>query len=183
MAIRRSDILLHPVRLRIVLASVGDEVTTADIGERLPDVPQATLYRQVATLADAGVLEVVSERRARGAVEKTFTVNTDRARLGPDDVAEMSNDDHLEAFTAFVGALIEAYGRYLDSPDARPARTGASYHLARLWLTDEELDSLRAEMADVLAPYLALERTPDRTARLLSTILMPEPTSTTRASE
>lgn len=177
-----SDVLLHPIRLRIVLAAVGDEVTTSDIASRLPDVPQATLYRHVAVLADAGVLDVVSERRARGAVERTFTVNTDRASLGPDDVEGMSAGEHLEAFTVFAGALIEAYGRYLDTPSAQPARDGVSYRRARLWLTDSELEDLRTQMASLLEPYLQLEKTPDRTPRLLGTVLIPEPHSIPRGS-
>ena len=81
MVTRRSDILLHPVRLRIVLTVAGDEATTADIAERLPDVPQATLYRHIAKLADSGILDIVGERRARGAVEKTYSVNADRANV------------------------------------------------------------------------------------------------------
>lgn len=172
----RSDLLLHPVRLRIVLAAVGDEVTTADISERLPDVPQATLYRHVAILTRAGVLDVVSERQTRGAVEKTLTVNADRARLGPEDAKGMSPDDHLEAFTVFVGALIDTYGRYLKTPGAQPANDGVSYRQARLWLTDSELEELWAELTEVLGPYVDRERTPERTTRLMSTIFMPEPT-------
>lgn len=177
MASRMSDILLHPIRLRIVLAAIGDEVTTADIAERLPDVPQATLYRQVAALVEAGILDVIAERRARGAVEKTFAVNIGRASLKPEDVEGMSADDHLEAFAVFAGALIESYGRYLDTPGAQPARDGVSYRQARLWLTDDELEDLRTEMANTLAPSLELQRAPGRSARLLSTILMPDPTS------
>ena len=46
-------VLLHPVRLRIVLAMGDEQLTTAEIAQHLPDVAQATLYRQVAVLADA----------------------------------------------------------------------------------------------------------------------------------
>lgn len=82
MATRRSDILLHPVRLRIVLTAAGDEVTTADIAKRLPDVPQSTLYRHIAKLAGAGILDIVGERQARGAIERTYQVNATQARRG-----------------------------------------------------------------------------------------------------
>lgn len=132
MATRRSDTLLHPVRLRIVLAAAGDEVTTAAIAERLPDVPQATLYRHIAKLADAGILEVVSERQARGAVEKTYRVNSDRASLGAPEAAGMSIEEHFEAFTTFTGALVEAYARYLNTSAADPATDGVSFRQARL---------------------------------------------------
>lgn len=175
MATKKSDILLHPTRLRIVMSVAGDEVTTTDIAKRLPDVPQATLYRHIARLADAGMLEVSGERKARGAVERTYRVNTVVASIDSESAKEMSNDEHLEAFTTFVGVLIESYGRYLDDPGADPSADGVSARQARLWLTDAELDDMVAAVASALAPYLDLEEGSGRKSRTLSTILLPEP--------
>ena len=178
MTIRRSDILLHPVRLRIVLTTAGEEVTTSDIAERLPDVPQATLYRHIAKLADAGILDIVGERQARGAVERTYRVNTTQASVSADEAAEMSAEEHFQAFTAFAGILIETYGRYLNTPGAEPAEDGVSFRQTRIWLTDRELESLVGDVTTALARYLDFKKTPDREPRLLSTILMPEPMPT-----
>jgi len=177
MATRRSEILLHPIRLRIVLATAGDKLTTADIARRLPDVPQATLYRNIAKLADAGILDIVGERQARGATERTYRVNATQASVGATEVSEMSAEAHLEAFTMFAGVLIGTYGRYLRTRGSSPAADGVSFRQARLWLTDSELDGLVTGVATVLAKYLDFVETPGRTPRLLSTILMPEPVS------
>jgi len=47
------DLLLHPVRLRIVHAMSGGRIlTTSDLCTRLPDVPKTTVYRHVALLKD-----------------------------------------------------------------------------------------------------------------------------------
>ncbi|MCL1600937.1 MAG: helix-turn-helix domain-containing protein [Actinomycetia bacterium] len=178
MATRRSEILLHPVRLRIVLATAGDEVTTADIAKQLPDVPQATLYRHIAKLTDAGILDVVGERQARGAIERTYRVNATKASIGTAEASKMSADEHFEAFTTFAGALIESYGRYLNTPGSEPAADGVSFRQARLWLTDHELDALVTDVTTALARYLDFNKTHERTPRLLSTILMPEPEPT-----
>jgi DNA-binding transcriptional ArsR family regulator len=175
---RRSDILLHPVRLRIVLSTAGDDVTTADIAKRLPDVPQATLYRHIAALVDAGMLDIVDTRQARGATERTYRVSPSQTSIGVDDAGEMSKDEHLRAFTIFAGILIDTYGRYLDTEDSDPAADGVSFRQIRLWLTEVELAELVSSVTDALAPFATLERTPHRTARLLSTILMPEPGQT-----
>ena len=175
MPTRRTDILLHPVRLRIVLAVAGDEATTADIARRLPDVPSATLYRHIAKLTDAGMLDVVGQRQVRGTFERTFRVNATQASVGADKVAGMSSEEHFEAFTTFVGILIETYGRYLKAPDSDPAVDGVSFRQVRMWLTERELASLVIDVAAVLAEYVDLEETPERDPRLLSTILMPEP--------
>jgi hypothetical protein len=48
-----ADLLLHPVRLRIVQAFLGDRaLTTGDLRAELPDVPPASLYRHVALSPD-----------------------------------------------------------------------------------------------------------------------------------
>lgn len=39
------DLLLHPVRLRVVQALLGQEMTPQQLVDALGDVPQATLYR------------------------------------------------------------------------------------------------------------------------------------------
>ncbi|MGI9585659.1 MAG: helix-turn-helix domain-containing protein [Acidimicrobiia bacterium] len=174
MATRESDILLHPVRLRIVLASANDEVTTAELAERLPDIAPATLYRHVAVLADAGMLEVVRERQARGATERTFRVNSAAAHLGEDEAKHLSADEHLAAFTMFTGALIESYGRYLASADTHPHLDGVSFRQVALHLTDEELAAMVQELREVLSRYTGVPKSEERRRRSLTTIILPE---------
>ena len=61
-----ADLLLHPVRLRIIKAFLGDRaLTTGQLATELADVPPGSLYRHVALLTRAGVLQVVAERRVR----------------------------------------------------------------------------------------------------------------------
>src|SRR5579859_7958921 len=98
-----AELLLHPVRLRIVQAFLGDRaLTTSELRSELTEVSQATLYRQVARLVDAHVLTVVAERRVRGALERTYVLRTSAATVGLDDLAKMSIEDHRRAFLAFV---------------------------------------------------------------------------------
>jgi DNA-binding transcriptional ArsR family regulator len=74
-----ADLVLHPVRLRILQAFLGGRhLTTGDLARELPDVAQAGLYRHVSRLAKGGVLEVVGERQARGAVERTYALRSRR---------------------------------------------------------------------------------------------------------
>lgn len=182
MASVKADLLLHPIRLRVVLAASGAEVTAADLAEQLPDVPQATLYRQIAILVDAGILEVVTERRIRGAVERTLRLVADEAVLGPDDAARLTPEQHQRGFVTFVGALIEAFGRYLDTPGADVAHDPVGYRQASLWLTDEEAHRLVADLSVALAPYMSLEPAAGRRRVRLSTVLIPDGERTTRPS-
>ena len=54
------------VSILVLALAAQQEMTTAQLAERLPDVAHATLYRHVAVLAEGGGLEVVDERRVRG---------------------------------------------------------------------------------------------------------------------
>ncbi|NNJ11357.1 helix-turn-helix domain-containing protein [Chloroflexales bacterium ZM16-3] len=42
-----ADLLLHPIRLRIIVALTVQQLTVQQLAGVLPDVPQATLYRQI----------------------------------------------------------------------------------------------------------------------------------------
>ena len=169
-----ADLLLHPVRLRIVQAFLGDRVlTTAELHELLPDVPTASLYRHVATRADAGLLTVVAERRVRGAAERSYRLEVAAASVTPADTAGMSAEEHGRAFTGFVGALLADFGRYLDRGDVDVVRDGVGYRQAALWLDDEEFAAFVADLREVVGRRLELTPGGERRRRLVSTVLLP----------
>jgi len=169
-----ADLLLHPVRLRIVEAFLGDRaLTTTELKSELQDVPAASLYRHVALLVDAGVLSVVAERRVRGALERTYVLRVAAARIGLNEVAEMSAEDHRQAFMAFVAGLLGDFDRYLARGDIDFLRDGVTYRLTGLWLDDAELAELLREIARLFDPVLANGPKRGRTRRILATVLMP----------
>jgi hypothetical protein len=169
-----ADLLLHPVRLRIVQAFLGDRaLTTTELRTELSDLPVASLYRHVARLVSGGVLAVVSERRVRGAVERTYVLRNAAASIGLDELAEMTPDQHRQAFLAYVAGLIGDFDRYLDRGDIDLLRDGVSYRLAGLWLDDDELAALVRDVVTVIQPRLANAPQAGRKRRILGTVLLP----------
>ena len=169
------DLLLHPVRLRIVQTLLGQrELTTSDLREELPDLAPATLYRQVAALAEGGVLEVVQERRVRGAVERTYRLREAAASVTAEQAAAMTSEEHRRGFMTFVAALLADFDRYLDAGDVDLGRDLVGYRQAAVYLTDQETKALLTDLAAVLRPRMDLAPSPGRTRRLLSTIVMPD---------
>ncbi len=169
-----ADLLLHPVRLRIVQAFLGDRaLTTSDLRRELRDVPPASLYRHVARLVAAGVLSVVSERRVRGALERTYVLRVAAASINLEEVEQMSREDHRHAFMAFVAGLLEDLDRYLEREDFDPVRDGAGYRLAGLWLNDTEFADFIRDLARVIQPRAANPPQPGRRRRILGTVLLP----------
>jgi hypothetical protein len=169
-----ADLLLHPVRLRIIQAFLGDRaLTTSALRTELPDVPPASLYRHVARLVDAGVLGVVGERRVRGAVERTYVLRVSAANINLDELERMSREDHRHAFMAFMAGLLGDFDRYLSRDDIDLVRDGVSYRIAGLWLDDAELAELARDLVRVLQPRAANPPRPGRRRRILGTVLIP----------
>jgi len=168
------ELLLHPVRMRIVNAMYGGRIlTTAELCTRMPDVSQATMYRQVAILADEGVLEVESEDRTRGPAERRYRLREDRARISAEEGAAMSLDDHRQGFTAAMGVLLAEFNAYLDREGADPFQDQVSYRQFVLWLSKAELETLHRKFRTAIFALMKRRPAPDRTPYLLSTIFFP----------
>jgi DNA-binding transcriptional ArsR family regulator len=169
-----SELLLHPVRLRIVQAAWdGLPFTTSRLCERLPDVSKATVYRQVALLAEGGLVEVEREERVRGAVERTYRLHSARTAMDLDTMAAMSIDDHHRGFAAAIAALLAEFNVYLGREGADPLADSVSYRQFPLWLSDAEKTEFLEELVAAIRARIDHGPSPERRRHLLSTILFP----------
>ncbi len=169
-----ADLLLHPVRLRIVQAFLGDRaLTTSQLSAELSDVSSASLYRHVARLVDADVLQVVAERRVRGAVERTYVLRLAAARVRLDEVASMTADDHRQMFMAFAAGLLADFDRYLQRPGFDLVRDGVAFGIEAMWLDDAEYREMMLEIFQVLQLRRANAPKKGRTRRMIASVLLP----------
>lgn len=171
----RTALLLHPVRLRIVSEFVGHERTVGELADALPDVPQATLYRHVATLVDGGVLEQVGERAARGPSERVYRVTPGTDRISPEEIDNFPPADQQRMFAVFAGSLIDSFGAYMDSSDVVPSADGLSYNRAVVNLSARERQEFGARFAALVAEVLALPPAADRRRYHLASACIPAP--------
>lgn len=170
-----ADLLLHPVRMRILQTLFdADPLTTAQLRERLPDIPAATMYRHIAVLADAGVLEVVEERRIRGTVERSYRVSQEQGVVDPAARAAMTRDDHRRAFTTFAASLMADFDRYFAHEDADPTSDGVVYRQAAVWLTQEEFAELVGEIESAVVARVGRDRDDGRMRRVVSLVVVPD---------
>lgn len=168
------EVLLHPVRLRVVHAlSGGQPLTTAQLCARLPEVATVTMYRQIAVLLESGFLEVAAEQQVRGTVERSYRLRQDRPVIGADAAGAMSSDDHRRGFAAAMAVLIAEFNAYLDREGADPVADAVSYRQGTLWLSPDELAKMISEMREVLRDRIANQPAPGRAPYLLSPILFP----------
>ncbi len=151
----------------------GRSLTTAQLAARLPDVSQATVYRHVATLAEAGILEVAGEQRVRGFVERRYRLRPQAAAVTAERAAAASADDHRRAFATAMAVLLAEYEQYLDRPGADPAADQVGYRQHAVWLADDERERLIEGMRAAILPILTNGPGAGRHPYLLSPVLFP----------
>ena len=173
MKLNKAKLILHPVRLRIILALVGQEMTAGELGERLTDVPRATLYRHLNALTEYGLLIITEEHRVRNTLERVYTLADGSAHLTLEDLAETTKEDHLRFFMIFAANLIGDYARYLEHTEGQiSAEIG--YHTYPLHLNEAEMAEFGNELSALLMRYLALPPGDGRQRRRLSLVMMPD---------
>ncbi len=172
----RIKLLMHPARFRILQALAGERLTTGALDERLPDVPTSSLYRHLRVLHEAGFIDVVETRPARGVAEKVYAL-TAAPRLGPAAASAMNAGDHLQLFTTFILSLYRDFAGYL----ARADRAGLAFGSEMMGYTETPLYASPAEMRGVVSALnqalLPLARRgpgPGRQRYRLATVLFPE---------
>lgn len=152
----RLELLLHPVRMRMILALGNRVLTTQQLADLLPDVAQTTLYRHINLLLDGGILAIVRESKVRGTVERELRLVQGAGRIDMQTVASLTPEAREQMFTTFVATLLADFRRAESQPV--PAVPPAIYTQQRLYLTPEELRQLNEQMDALLAPYKDPER-------------------------
>lgn len=177
MGTTRRDVILHPQRMRLIRLLAPGGLTTRQLAVLAPDIAQASLYRHLNTLLEAGVVEVAAERSVRGIIERSYSLVEGAAVLSGADLAEATREDHSRYFSIFATGLIAQFGRYLERESIDLEADGVGYREMVLNLTDDEFAQLLALLSAVLLPLTKNEAGGGRTPRLLATVLLPlEPT-------
>ena len=146
----RARALLHPIRVRIITALQDRQLTPRQLSVYLQDVPLTTLYRHLNLLLEAGMLEVVAERRVHGTVERVFTVVEAATYLSEEDRAQLTAEDITGLVGALTGAVQEVFYRYVRYASLPPPTGDVSFMVRSLNLTEEQYQALRQYLLQLL---------------------------------
>jgi DNA-binding transcriptional ArsR family regulator len=170
------DLIIHPVRLRILQALGTGPQTTREIAKQLPSVPQSTLYRHLKLLLEGELIGVCETRLVQGIQEKVYELRQP-PHLDAEALKGRSAEDHMDYFTTFVLTLLQSFDDFVSGSDSLDAaEIPFGYSTVGFWASDEELVLLQKQINETLGPLL---RNPSSTSRRrfeLSLIL--HPTST-----
>ncbi|MCM3601368.1 helix-turn-helix domain-containing protein [Robertmurraya korlensis] len=171
----KTDVILHPVRMRIIQSLVSEPLTVQQMKERMPDIPQATLYRHLKKLFESKVVFVVDEQQIRGTVEKWYALQPKEVNLGTDELANYNKEQYMTLFMKYMSNIMAEYERYVSQEKVDFVKDGVSLRQASLYLSDEEFTSLIQELGQVYSKVLTNKQAPDRKKRTFANIIIPEP--------
>ena len=167
-----ADLLLHPVRWRILQRVMGREVTTTDLKQDLPEIAPATLYRHVAALIEAGYLVVVRERRVRGTTERTLAVNDTAARIDDTEARAMTVEQHQQAFLTLLTRLAEQFDQFVARGELYTRVSQFNYSQLALYVDDDDAATISEGLLALLQTYQ--QQAPGKSRITLSLISVPE---------
>jgi DNA-binding transcriptional ArsR family regulator len=174
---KTADLIIHPVRLRLLRELDRETLTTQELSQRLQDVPTSSIYRHLRLLLDGGLVQVAETRLVRGIQEKSYRLSRP-AVMSSDEIAAWSHADHVQAFTNYALTLIDAFSRYTLSRETAAgsvdlANERVGYREIDFWATAEELDRALQNLNAVLLPLLQNHVQNGRRKYKFATILHP----------
>ena len=173
-ALSKPDLILHPIRGRILATLARREMTTRQIARALPDVSQASVYRHVTMLTEFGLLKVVREIPARGMVERVYAFELADGYLQATDLENATPEDFLRYFKNFSEGIVGLFRRYSNHPNASPQKDGVSFKGEILYLTPQEREQVFTALYEATKQFRDNGPAPDRTRFYISRILIPD---------
>lgn len=154
---KKVDILIHPVRMKIIRTLMGNEekgLTPLEMAKKMKDVPQATLYRHIQVLVEAKIISILKEKKVRSVSEKYYVLNLEEASLKNNEWQYISNEDKLQYFTYYQLSLMNQYEDYLNKLEERTEpNDGAAFSAIELNLGDQQFESFQTELQNLLIKY------------------------------
>ena len=170
--VKIEDLLLHPVRMRILLTLAGCELTPKEISKQLADVAHATLYRHIAKLAEAGLLSVVGEAQKRGVMERTYALATTEGIDISASFQEAGAVEQFGFFLTFVTSILQDVGAHMKANEEKLSEQ-FGFQTRLVNLSDHEFKQVARKFDELLNPYVEKRSSANRTTYALSTIVTP----------
>lgn len=158
---------MNSTRQRIMqVIMTKKEATSAEIGEELPDVPRASLYRHIKVLLDAKVIVVVREAFKRGSVEKTYAIASQMPY-------EDSNEEYNSLIQSALMGLQGEFHRYFCGENPDPQRDLLTVGSASLVMSDEEMKDFITAYGELIRKYMPNKPVEGRKVRKVTLIVSP----------
>ena len=147
--------LANPRQAKVLMEIYANkQMTAGQLSEKFPEIPVATLYRNLKKMCDSGVLEVVETRPKRGAVEKVYAAT---ASFELDVQAMLAANDgqaYAALFTQYALGIMNEFRTYASRSDIDIVRDGSGFTVNPVYATLEELTDALTKIHEALAPLI-----------------------------
>ncbi len=171
MAMNKAELIMHPIRIRIIRALLLEPKTTQELAEQLPDVPKSSLYRHLKLLSEGELIGIAETNIVQGIQEKVYEL-VQMPRLSRAEMVEITADEHLRYFTTFMAILLQGFADYLETdPDFRSDMVG--YNEVEVWASEEQFNDFTRKLNAAVMPLLRQEMGEGRRQYKVATVVFP----------
>ncbi|OMC84130.1 helix-turn-helix domain-containing protein [Viridibacillus sp. FSL H8-0123] len=153
----KAEVLIHPVRMKISQALMRNKetgLTPLEMVKIIEDVPQATLYRHIQVLLDAGIIQIIKEKKVRSVFEKYYSLNEEAARLDSEEWQKLSKEEKVNYLSYYQLSLMTQYESYLSGLELDGSKEDkATFSLLELKIDDEHFDNFQQELNSLMVKY------------------------------
>ena len=167
--------MMNPLRLKIVQEiSLKGKATTKEIAEICGDIPQATLYRHLNSLLKHEIIEVVSENKIRGILEKVYAIKVNPQDEIDRNTDKMSKQEISELFSQYIISILSDFNNYVSkSEDVDIIKDKVGFRSYPLYLSDEEFMEMMGEIHESIGKRFKNKPSEHRILRKFSTVTTP----------
>jgi DNA-binding transcriptional ArsR family regulator len=169
--INKVELIIHPIRIRILRALLFGPQTTQEIAKQLSDVPKSSIYRHLKLLLDGELIGIAETRLVQGIQEKVYEL-VQMPHLSGEEMANITAEEHLRYFTTFMAILLQGFADYLAA-NADFQKDVVGYSEVELWATPEQFTNVTQKINAAVMPLIRQEKGDGRNRYKLATVVYP----------
>jgi DNA-binding transcriptional ArsR family regulator len=151
---KKTDLILHPVRLQILSTLSGKQLSIKEIAEVLHNIPASTIYRHMKVLLDNDLVKIVDSRSIKGTIENVYST-TQPLHLSAEDMKHVTRDQHFQYFLQYILSLMDGFHRYLNHPgEIDLAKDFVGYSETYIYINEEEMLEFGKNFQKAIEPFV-----------------------------
>lgn len=145
-------LLLHPYRFLIVSTLGETESSVKELQEKLPNIPQATLYRNIKKLELANIIKQVSQKKTLGAIQIIYGLNFSMEKMSLNNApVETYINAAYAVFFAYVHNKLTQHIGIKANKDNK--LTLSKFNTIKIHIKRDNVDKFVIETADLIKKY------------------------------
>ncbi|WP_340373431.1 helix-turn-helix domain-containing protein [Peribacillus sp. FSL E2-0218] len=177
--VNKAEVLMHPVRMKIsqvLMRNKEHGMTPLEMVKIIEDVPQATLYRHIQAMLDAGIIRVINEKKVKSVSEKYYALNEMEATIKAEEWKKASAAKKLDYVSLYQLSILTQYQNYLKQvKEQKGEEDGATFSMVELKLAEDHFMQFQTELNELMTKYYhASGKEKDAPVRTIAVTIIPE---------